>query len=128
MVTHLSQEWLDLQRELSVGLPPVDGASARIQHVVTGVPGGDVKYSTVIVDGVIAANEVGVDRDAEVTVTTTYDDAVAILRGELDPNAAFMQGRVKVVGDMGPLLSVMPLVRRPERVAAREALAERTEL
>ena len=31
---HLTQEWLDLRRELSAGLPERAGASARLQHVV----------------------------------------------------------------------------------------------
>jgi putative sterol carrier protein len=70
----------------------------------------------------------GADADADVTLTTTYADSVSILQGELDANAAFMQGRVKVVGDMGRLLPLMKLGRTPAHEAARAALAAETEL
>ena len=46
--------------------------------------------------------------DAEVTLTTGYDDAVKIQKGELDANAAFMQGKVKVTGNMAKVMSLLP--------------------
>lgn len=132
MAAYLGDEWLALRAEVEADLPRLDGASARLQHVVAGVPGvagkGEVKYALVVADGVVVEAVPGVDAEADATLTTTYPDAVAILRGELDPNAAFMQGRVKVVGDMARLLPLLPLERTPERVAARAALAERTDL
>ena len=45
--------------------------------------------------------------DADFTMTLTYDDSVKIQKGELDANAAFMQGRMKVSGNMGKLMSEM---------------------
>ena len=41
------------------------------------------------------------DGDAEVTMTADADTFRQILEGELDPTAAFMQGRLKIDGDMG---------------------------
>ena len=38
----------------------------------------------------------------------TRADAVATLRGELDPDVAFMRGQVKMRGDMATLLRLMP--------------------
>ena len=128
MATYLSQEWLDLQRELAQDFPVRPGASARMQYVVTGAPGGDVKYATVIEDGTITSATLGADPDAELTLTTTYDDSVRILNGELDANTAFMQGRVKVTGDMGKLMALMPLTQSPEYKAIQAEVAAQTEI
>ena len=39
------------------------------------------------------------------TLTTGYADAVKIQKGELDANAAFMQGKVKVTGNMAKVMA-----------------------
>ena len=127
MAKYLSQEWLDLQRELAQEFPERPGATARMQYVVTGAPEGDVKYFTVIDNGTIVENTLGSDEQAEFTLTTTYDDSVKILKGDLDANAAFMQGRMKVTGNMGKLMSLMPLTQSPDYKAIQTKVAEQTE-
>lgn len=126
-VTHLSQAWLELQREVIGDLPERPGASARVQYVVSGAPEGEVRYTQDIVDGRVAATTLGADPEAEVTFTQTYDDSVEIARGALDANAAFMQGRVKVVGDMGKVMALMPLTSTDEYRAALAEVASRTD-
>jgi putative sterol carrier protein len=127
MAKYLTQEWLDLQRELAQEFPERPGATARMQYVVTGAPEGDVKYFTVIDNGTIVENTLGSDEQAEFTLTTTYDDSVKILKGELDANAAFMQGRMKVTGNMGKLMSLMPLTQSPEYKDIQSKVADQTE-
>lgn len=127
MPTFLSQPWLDLQRELASGLPARPGVSARIQHVVTGAAGGDVRYVTVVADGTIAENVLGVDGQADLTLTATAADAREIATGRLDANAAFMQGRIKVEGAMGPFLELLPLTQTDEYRALQHQLAEATD-
>ena len=46
---------------------------------------------------------------ADLTLTLTDADARAVVAGELDPSVAFMQGRMKVAGDMAPLLDLLAL-------------------
>src|SRR5947207_4021445 len=92
MAKYLSQEWLDEGRKLSDEFPERPGASARMQYVVTGTPDGDVKYYWVLENGKILESTVGEDASADFTITTTYEDSRKIQEGELDPNAAFMQG------------------------------------
>jgi hypothetical protein len=125
-VAYLSEGWLDLQRELLGGLPERPGATARVQQVVSGAPGGEVRYALQIVDGRLAAATLGEDPEAEVTLTQPYADAVQIARGELDANVAFMQGRVKVVGDMGKVMALMPLTDSDEYRGALAEAARRT--
>jgi putative sterol carrier protein len=127
MAKYLTQEWLDMQRELAQDFPERPGATARMQYKVTGAPEGDVSYFTVIENGKILENSLGEDPDAEFTLSQTYEDSVKVLKGELDANAAFMQGKVKVTGNMGKLMSLMPLTQSPEYKDIQAKVAERTE-
>jgi hypothetical protein len=126
----LGAEWLALARELFGNVAPSAGATARIQRVVTGAPGGDVVLTLTFEDGrlVDASRADGHEPapDAELTITTTYADTLLLASGDLDLNVAVMQGRAKVAGSMGVLLAILPLTRSREFRAAREALHERT--
>lgn len=118
----LTQDWLDVQREATTSLPVRPGASARIEYRVTGGPGGEVVFHTVLEDGRIVANELGEDPDADFTVLVQHADYVDVVRGELDQNVGFMQGRIKVTGNIGRMLSVLPVTTSAEwRAAAAEA-------
>lgn len=114
MAKWLSQEWLDETRKLAESQPERPGASARMQYVVTGGPDGDIHYYWLLENGKLKETKVGDLPDAEVTLTQTYEDAQKIQQGELDANAAFMQGRVKVTGNMAKLMSLLPLTNAPE--------------
>jgi len=50
-----------------------------------------------------------------------------IQKGELDANAAFMQGRIKVSGNMAKLMSLMPLTNAPEYKELQKQIEEITE-
>lgn len=127
MAKYLTQEWLDESRELAKDQPERAGASARMQYVVTGGPDGDVKYYWVIQDGKLLESKLGEIPDPDFTMTSTYEDSVAIAKGELDPNAAFMQGKMKVTGDMGKLMQLMPLTMSPEYKELQEKVRAITE-
>jgi putative sterol carrier protein len=114
MAKYLSQEWLDEGRKLAQEFPERPGATARMQFAVTGAPEGDVKYYQVLDNGKILESTLGEDANADFTMTSSFDDSVKIQKGELDANAAFMQGRMKVTGNMGKLMSLMPLTQSPE--------------
>ena len=114
MAKYLSQEWMDEGRKLAESQPERPGASARMQYVVTGGPDGDIKYYWVLENGKLLESQLGEMPDPEVTLTQSYDDAVKIQKGELDANAAFMQGRIKVTGNMAKLMSLLPLTNAPE--------------
>jgi putative sterol carrier protein len=116
MPAYLSQEWLDAGRELAQEFPERAGATARLQYQVLGSPEGDVHYYWVVENGKLQESTLGDDPDAEITLSMSYEDAVKMQKGELDANAAFMQGRIKVVpgSNMGKLMSLLPLTQSTE--------------
>ena len=123
----LSQEWLDETKKMAESQPDRPGASARMQYVVTGGPDGDIKYYWVLENGKLQESQLGEMSDPEVTLTQSYDDAKKIQQGELDANAAFMQGRVKVTGNMAKLMALLPLTNAPEYKALQEQIGAITE-
>ena len=127
MAKFLSQEYMDVQKKLSEGQPERPGTSARMQYVVTGGPDGDIRYHWVLENGKLLEAALGDVDDAEVTLTQSYEDAVKIAKGELDPNAAFMQGRIKVTGNMQKLMQLMPLTNAPEYKELQKDLRSQTE-
>lgn len=123
----LTQEWLDETKKMAEDQPERAGASARMQYVVTGGPDGDIRYYWVLENGKLAESQLGDLADAEVTMTQSYDDAMKIQKGELDANAAFMQGRVKVTGNMAKLMALLPLTNAPEYKALQTEIEKITE-
>ncbi|MEO7803769.1 MAG: SCP2 sterol-binding domain-containing protein [Actinomycetota bacterium] len=87
------------------------GQNTSVQFVTNEVPGGtENKTFFKIVEGV---PEVGVgDIDSpEATITQTYETAVAIDKGELNSQNAFMQGKIKIAGNMMKMMQLQPFVQ-----------------
>ncbi len=121
----LTQEWLDRQQEETEALEPRTGASASIQYDVTGGPDGPVSFHTRLENGRISENCVGTDDEADFTMVMPFDEFVAVARGDADPTVGFMQGRVKVTGNIGRMLSVLPATTsEPWRAAMRRVAAD----
>jgi predicted lipid carrier protein YhbT len=127
MAKYLSQEWLEQGKKLSESQPERPGATARMQYVVTGGPDGDIRYYWVLENGKLQESSLGELPDADFTMTMTYADSVAVQNGDLDANAAFMQGRIKVTGNMGTLMQLMPLTMSPEYKQLQEQVRGMTE-
>ncbi len=122
MPKYLTQEWLDESAKLAEGQPERPGASARMQYVVTDGPEGDIKYYWLLENGKLMESKMGEISDPDFTLTLSYEDSVRVQKGELDPNAAFMQGRMKVTGNMAKLMSLLPLTNSPEYRALQEEI------
>ena len=126
MAKYLTQEWLDNQKEIAQEFAERPGATARMQYRVTR-PEGDILYYWIVENGKLLDSRLGEDADADFTLTLSYDDSVKIQKGELDPNAAFMQGRMKVTGNMGKLMSLLPLTQSADYKAIQEKIRQVTE-
>ena len=127
MSKYLTQEWFDETRAMAESQPERPGATARMQYIVTGAPDGDVHYYWVVENGKLVDSQLGDLPDADFSMSLTYDDSLKIQRLELDPNAAFMQGRIKVNGNMAKLMSLMPITNSPEYKALMGEIDKITE-
>ncbi len=109
MVQYLSDEWMDEANAAlaanPISIDPTDEERVLLQYDVTGGPGGKRRYAVVFADGAVTLDP-GTHKDASASFTLDYDVAVQIARGELSAQAAFMQGSLKLGGD------VMVLVRQ----------------
>jgi hypothetical protein len=122
VVQLLTPEWVALHGEVLAGLPEVPGATARLQHVIGNGKVDDLAYTLVFVDGRVVEAVVGRDDEAaDCSFLISRADAALIAAGELDLHAAFMQGRVKMTGDMGRFMAVLETTQGE---AYRAALAE----
>jgi putative sterol carrier protein len=123
----LTQEWLDENTRLAQSQPERPGATARLQYRITGGPGGDLHYYWIVRDGHLEENRLGILDDAEVTLVESIDDAMQMQKGELDPNTAFMQGKIKVEGDIAKLMALLPITMSPEFQAFQASVRDVTE-
>lgn len=70
--------------------------------------GGD---GVIVIDGhAVPCTVDNSDRAADCTVRITREHLVALLKGELDPVAGFMTGKLKIEGDMSVALKLQRLV------------------
>ena len=114
MPQYLSQEWLDEFVKLAVDQPNRPGATVKIQYKATGGPAGDIEYYWVIDEGKILEAKLGTIDGADFTMTSAYEDGAKVQRGEMDATAAFMQGKMKVSGNMAKMMSLLPITNSPE--------------
>lgn len=113
-VKFLSEEWA---KEMTNALNSSEdfkkaatGQAAKLQQVVTDVPeGGEAKYYFVLQDG-NAEISLGELPEAEATITQTYETAVGINKQEINAQNAFMQGKLKISGNMMKLMQLQSVI------------------
>jgi putative sterol carrier protein len=127
MSAYLSDEWHAMTLRVAQELPARDGVSIRMAFVVSGAPGGDRKYFQIVENGKLVDQRNGTIPDADVTMTITWADSVAMQSGVLDPNVAMMQGRAKIAGNMGRVMAVLPLSSSSEYASVQQKVAAQTE-
>ncbi|MCA8901737.1 MAG: SCP2 sterol-binding domain-containing protein [Hyphomonas sp.] len=70
---------------------------------------GDV--GKLLIDGVGGTAD-NSDGDADATISVAWDDFLKISQGALDPTMAFMQGKLKVAGDMSVAMQLQNLMKK----------------
>lgn len=120
-VKFLSAEWTAAVTDALNSSPEFSkaagGQRAQIQQVVTGTPDGETKYYFKL-DGGKAEISLGELADPETTISQTYETATAINKRELNAQNAFMQGKLKISGNMMKLVQIQGVISTiPEAVA-----------
>jgi putative sterol carrier protein len=84
------------------------GLAGTIQFNLSGDDGGDW-YVTVDDTGIDVGR--GASEKATLTVAATATDYVAIATGKMPPQVAFMQGKLKLKGDLGLAMKMQGLFK-----------------
>jgi putative sterol carrier protein len=71
------------------------------------------KWWVKIHDGKAESGKGELDGPPNLTLLADANDWVKIMTGKLDGTAAFMQGKLKIKGDMGLAIKMQSLFRRP---------------
>lgn len=81
--------------------------------------GGTLKFDfgdpgSVYIDGKSSPNSVsdGAGKDADCTISLTLETFEKMVKGELDGTSAFMQGKLRVAGDMGLAMKLGPILQK----------------
>lgn len=64
-----------------------------------------------LIDGVAGTAD-NSDGAADATISVNWDDFLKISQGALDPTMAFMQGKLKVAGDMSVAMQLQTLMKK----------------
>ncbi len=100
MAGFLTDGWLDgLQAVVRAAAVPPDVRLVVQQIIPDGPDGHEVAYVLELADGSMSARAGRAD-DPDVTFTQDRATAEAIHRGELSAQAAFMDGRLRLGGDL----------------------------
>ncbi|MCX8073043.1 MAG: SCP2 sterol-binding domain-containing protein [Candidatus Binatia bacterium] len=75
-------------------LERLKGIVGSVRFILTGLEGGD--WSCLVVFG-----DAPKEGEPRVTITLPATTVTELQQGKIDPQAAFMQGRIKLAGDMG---------------------------
>jgi putative sterol carrier protein len=101
----LTDEWAKAVSDgLAASEPFTSSAAMSLQFVVNDAPEGEAKFymdST----GETPVQAMGEMENPDVTITSSYETASAIFKGDLNTQMAFMTGKIKVAGNMAKLMT-----------------------
>ena len=102
--------------------------SPQVQEIITQMGsaigansglGGTLKFDfgdagSVLVDGKSTPNSVsdGDGKSADCTISVSLDTFEKMVKGELDGTSAFMQGKLRVAGDMALAMKLGPVLQK----------------
>lgn len=118
MTASLTVEWFDRFASAVTGVTGSPPLTARLTETVTGAAEGDLRWTITFADGKVVAVDaedpsakIPEEGGPDVAFTVPDEVAVAIERGELEADVAYMRGDLKATGATGPLLDYFVFCR-----------------
>ncbi len=120
-----SDEWM-VGLQSVVAVSAVADLSATVSVTIEQTPAGKVAW-TEHYDGGTGSVSPGAAKGADVVLEAKFGDFISLLDGEVSAAALFMQGRLKMSGDMVSWLLLLPVLDTDRVLSARERLAALTD-
>ncbi len=106
-VKFLSEDWINAVNgtltEDAAYQSATESTEITLQFVVTDGPGGDVEYNVSAAGGATSF-AAGTLEGADATIRNNYETAKAISSGDLNTQAAFISGKLKVEGNLAKIM------------------------
>jgi hypothetical protein len=122
----LSEAWIE---ELDgAGVVVDDGVAFSFDQVVTGAPGGDMRYRVSVDHGRLRVRSLarsGAD-GADATLTTSFRTAVELATGRRDASAAFAAGLIRFRGNAASMQTAAGALTALASAGALAAVRART--
>jgi len=101
----------DIVKEIISQMGAALGANTGLNGTIKfdfGEPG------SVLIDGKSTPNSVsdGTGKNADCTISVSLETFEKMVKGELDGTSAFMQGKLRVAGDMGLAMKLGPILQK----------------
>ena len=87
-------------------LKAAKGHNVRVQVVTTDYPGLGKKKTWLKIEKGHPSAGPGEIEDPDATITQNYETAVALDKGELTPQTAFMEGKMKIKGNLMKMMTL----------------------
>lgn len=112
-VQYLSPAWLTAAAELVAADPGLAGAAEAlrlvVEYTVADTPEGDITYHIRFADAAATLAQ-GPAADADVRFRCDHPTALAVARGELGAQRAFMEGRLRIGGDVRAIVAAQEVL------------------
>jgi putative sterol carrier protein len=106
-VKFLSEDWLNASNEALAASADYQAATSTtdltLQFVVTDTPDGDVEYYVTMANGSTTFTG-GTLEGADATIRNNHETAMAVSKGDLNTQAAFISGKLKVEGNLAKIM------------------------
>jgi putative sterol carrier protein len=122
-----SEEWLQELVRAGGSTPATPGVSGAVSFTVENSPAGKVGWTETIEDGVVVAAAAPASKGADIALIAKFPELVEMLEGGSNPAVMFMQGRLKLTGDMGMFMKMLPAMLTTEAASGRALLAAETD-
>lgn len=122
-----SDEWLSALVKSSASTPLTPGVSGSVSFTVENSPAGKVGWTETIENGVTVEAAVPASKAADIALIAKFPELVDMLEGGSNPAVMFMQGRLKLTGDMGMFMTMLPAMMSDAAATGRSELAAVTD-